>query len=460
MSFANSLSSLLPRPKHDMPHVELLRQTNDVQDVVDAIAKSENVGYDVADFGSEGTKRETVTLENFLPLRHKYPDLELPLPTGIEIRESYQRTKAVFDQIMNEKLRPQGTNANPPPGHPSGVKTIQYNSSGLPGDSKTRAIQIVDQQVDPLQPKLFKIKKMVAPPADEPFAPVLHKSDDKTPQPTKEERDQWNIPSAISNWKNPNGYAIELDKRVASDGRFGKDSVAPREISDGFTKLSEALDVAEKKARQEVKLRGEAKRMLAEQDARDKEEKLRLLALKAREERKRYVGSSSEASVELGALRKRESEKKDRRIQLEKDLRQSKLNTADRLRALAAKQNREISDKVILGAAKASDTSGIQYDSRLFSKAANANSRRSDEQVYENPLFIQEGINTMYRPNFSQMSEVQRAEDTEKAVGIQLLGSTGEKRSREGPVEFTEADNGQQKADDSQSNPPKKHHTS
>lgn len=36
---------------------------------------------------------------------------------------------------------------------------------------------------------------------------------------TVEEQREWKIPPSISNWKNPKGYVIPLDKRLAADGR-------------------------------------------------------------------------------------------------------------------------------------------------------------------------------------------------------------------------------------------------
>ena len=49
----------------------------------------------------------------------------------------------------------------------------------------------------------------------------------------------WKIPPSISNWKNPKGYTIPLDKRLAADGR-GLQEV---QINDNFAKLSEALAI-------------------------------------------------------------------------------------------------------------------------------------------------------------------------------------------------------------------------
>ena len=36
---------------------------------------------------------------------------------------------------------------------------------------------------------------------------------------TAKDQQDWKIPPCISNWKNPKGYTIPLDKRLAADGR-------------------------------------------------------------------------------------------------------------------------------------------------------------------------------------------------------------------------------------------------
>ena len=56
-------------------------------------------------------------------------------------------------------------------------------------------------------------------------------------------------------------------------------------INDNFAKFSEALYIADKHAREEVKLRTEMQTQLAMKQKREKEEQLRELAQRAREER-------------------------------------------------------------------------------------------------------------------------------------------------------------------------------
>lgn len=68
------------------------------------------------------------------------------------------------------------------------------------------------------------------------------------PVSVKDQQD-WKIPPSISNWKNPKGYTIPLDKRLAADGRGLQETA----INDSFAKFTEALYMAESSARQASK---------------------------------------------------------------------------------------------------------------------------------------------------------------------------------------------------------------
>jgi SNW domain-containing protein 1 len=88
----------------------------------------------------------------------------------------------------------------------------------------------------------------------------------------------WKIPPCISNWKNAKGYTIPLDKRLAADGR----GLTEVQINDNFAKLSEALYVAESKAREAVETRAKITRELLAKEKDRKEDELRQLAQAAR----------------------------------------------------------------------------------------------------------------------------------------------------------------------------------
>ncbi len=79
----------------------------------------------------------------------------------------------------------------------------------------------------------------------------------------------------------PQGYTIPLDKRLAADGR-GLQEVA---INDQFAKFTEALYIAEQKARSAVEARAKMQRELLAREKERKERELRELALKARMDR-------------------------------------------------------------------------------------------------------------------------------------------------------------------------------
>merc|ERR1719436_989188 len=114
----------------------------------------------------------------------------------------------------------------------------------------------------------------------------------------------WKIPPAVSNWKNAKGYIIPLDKRLLADGR----NLQETKINDNFAKLSEALYIAEQKARENTELR----RRIAEEHAlREKEKKdteMRASAMRARMDKtltnKNKASSLDEKAKELQNLLK------------------------------------------------------------------------------------------------------------------------------------------------------------
>jgi hypothetical protein len=139
-----------------------------------------------------------------------------------------------------------------------------------------------------------------------------------------DERDSWKIPPCISNWKNPKGFIISLDKRLATDGRDLQENT----ISDSFAYFSDgmcfsssgsvssclcsmpgfcacscscefsfsavysrrssyavALNIAEQKAREEVTKRLNINRELEIQRQKEREEELARIAEEARTQR-------------------------------------------------------------------------------------------------------------------------------------------------------------------------------
>lgn len=77
------------------------------------------------------------------------------------------------------------------------------------------------------------------------------------------------------------GYTIPLDKRLAADGR----GLQQQHINENFSKLAEALYLADRKAREAVEARAQLERKMAAKEKEKKEEHLRAMAQRARDQR-------------------------------------------------------------------------------------------------------------------------------------------------------------------------------
>lgn len=441
-----SFTSLLPPPKYSKKdqeaHQSQVQRSREL--ALKALTDDAEQGNELHQESSfDSLIASKLSFQDFVPIRQRNFNLEIPKPSHEEIEMTYNRTKQIFDRIILKTIQPEAATVKSSRQANDNAYKIEYPS----GNSKSRVLKIVERAQDPLQPNTIKAGKVIAPPVEEPDTPIFHKTggSESDKKLSKEERDKWDIPAAISSWKNPNGYTIGLDKRMAMDARYNKDQMKPHEVSDGFTKLSEALEAADRKAREEIKLRAEAKRQLAEEETREREEKLRLLAQKAREERENQRRVQSRYNVKsLGGQRpaefaanQREIVRKSRREEIERDIRRSKMSTADRLRELAYSQGRDISEKVVLGAAKATESSETHYDSRLFSKGANAQAKRNEEQVYDKPLFAQQTRDTSYRANLQKIDSMIRDEDSLENMSKEKRFSEAD--ATKGPIRFTKS---------------------
>jgi len=278
---------------------------------------------------------------------------------------------------------------------------IRYTPSAQGGaqasGATNRVIRMVEAPVDPMEPPKFKHKRVPRGPPSPP-APVMHSPPRKI---TVQDQQDWKIPPCISNWKNIKGYTIPLDKRLAADGR-GMQEV---QISDNFASLSEALYVAERNARDEVDKRANIQKRIAAKEKETKEEELRLLAQRAREERHAaaappIVDYAEEAG---GANRLRSADEPDANDEgaRERDeLRQERKRERERERRLEARdgkrsrsgreEDRDVSERIALGQAVPTSSETL-YDQRLFNQSAGVASGFSGSDdaynIYDKALF-------------------------------------------------------------------------
>ncbi|KAJ0960378.1 hypothetical protein J5N97_001795 [Dioscorea zingiberensis] len=359
-----------------------------------------------------------------------------------EIEEATARTKAALEKIVNVWL----SAAQPKnvPTQSSDSKFIKYKpsqqSAAFNSGAKERIIQMVEMPVDPLEPPKFKHKR-VPKASGSPPVPVMH----SPPRPvTAEDQQDWKIPPCISNWKNPKGYTIPLDKRLAADGRGLQDV----QINDNFAKLSEALYVAEQNAREAVAMRSKLHKEMLLKEKDRKEHELRALAQKARLVRTGIApapaGPAPTPSWEKIREERRRERERERRLE-------AKDATMGKKSKITRDRDHDISEKVALGMANtgAGHAREVMYDQRLFNQEKGMESGfANDDQynIYDKGLFTtQPTLSTLYRPKKDadfdmyggadeQLEKVLRTErfKPDKA----FTGTSDRPNKRDRPVEF------------------------
>lgn len=407
------------------------------------------VKYDeIARQGHNDTRIVHASFKDLIPLRQRADigEISLDRPSEEEVAAATERTKTALATLVLGAVAAQkpknvkGTSRS----DPTYVRYTPANQMGDATRKNDRIMKIVERQQDPMEPPKFKHKKIPRGPPSPP-PPVMHSPPRKL---TAEDQEAWKIPPPISNWKNPKGYTVPLDKRLAADGR-GLQDVS---INDKFAQFAEALFTADRHAREEVKQRALMQQKLAEKEKAQKEERLRMLAQKAREERagagrrgsyarsdsgaqsrSRSVSSSSQSdSGDDEAAREREQMRRERRQEHEKQLRQSRMGTERRIQMMAREQNRDISEKVALGLAKPTQSTESMWDSRLFNQTSGFDTGFNEDQAYDKPLFAaQDAISSIYRPRANMDdddNEGDRAEfdNIQKRNRFEVLGKAKE----------------------------------
>ena len=311
-------------------------------------------------------------------------------PSEEDISKTTEKTREALEKIVNGKVK-----ANNPKSQlvssaedGNGAAYIRYTPNQTfanPEPPKERIIRMIDAPEDPLEPSRFKHKRLPPPPPSPP-APVMHSPPRKV---SVEDQRSWKIPPCVSNWKNPRGYTIPLDKRLAADGRGLQEVV----VNDNFAKLSEALYLADRHAREEIEKRAALEKKLAENEKRIKEEEMRKMAMEAREKRSQLAQELQEGSAVKGgavarraeseyehhqpheshgddrdSVREREQLRRERMKDRERELRLNRMGQDTKAKVLSKMEDRDISEKIALGIAQPTYSKDMMYDQRLFNQ--------------------------------------------------------------------------------------------
>ncbi|KAK1443667.1 nuclear protein skip-related protein [Babesia gibsoni] len=335
----------------------------------------------------------------------------LARPSDEKIQTNLARTRDALDQALTRRRQNNSVSV----GGQSQPQIFRYTPSQQ--SSRTinqRLIKMVEKETDPLEPSKFRNKKLPAE-APSPPPPLQHSPPRKL---TKEDQLAWKIPPCISNWKNPKGYTIPIDKRVQADGRRLQEIYA----NEKFAVFGESLSLAERTAREEVRLRNEAHRMEKIKEAQEKEEQLRALAARAREERSRLGESSELHAAEF-----------ERKREIEREMRMER--AGKKIKAAAARE-RDITERVALGQAvpsKVHDT----HDTRLLNSVAGLDSgfeAGEDENynIYDKPLFADRSIAGIYQHSNERFSQSLGANEAMRVPSF----ANAKQIQRTTPVEF------------------------
>ncbi|KAH6654981.1 SKIP/SNW domain-containing protein [Truncatella angustata] len=426
------------------------------------------VKYDaIAKQGHRENRIVHSSFKDLIPLRQRADagEINLAKPTEEEIAETKNRTQQALEKLISGAVasqKPKNVNA----GGKREATFVKYTPANQMGDNskkQDRIMKIIERQRDPMEPPKFKHKKIPRGPPSPP-PPIMRSPPRKL---TAQDQEDWKIPPPISNWKNPKGFTVPLDKRLAADGR-GLQDVA---INDKFAQVSEALYMADRHAREEVRQRAVMQQRLAEKEKSQKEENLRMLAQQARQDRaaagrrrdssgsrdsrdsrsrsRSYSYSDSGSDSEDSEIRAREKARRERQKEEERKLRQSRMGTERRIQVMAREQNRDISEKIALGLAKPTQQAETMYDSRLFNQSSGFDSGINEDNPYDKPLFAaQDAISSIYRPRQNdedyedeaagdrEMAKIQKSARYGEVLGKGTFKGSADAEARDGPVQF------------------------
>lgn len=395
---------------------------------VDAEGK---VQYDaIARQGHNDKRIIHTSFKDLIPLRQRADagDINLDRPSEEEIAASTEKTKNALALLVSGAVaaqKPKNVNVGTRK-DPTYVRYTPSNQMGDTSKKNDRIMKIVERQRDPMEPPKFKHKKIPRGPPSPP-PPLLRSPPRKL---TAEDQEAWKIPPPVSNWKNPKGYTVPLDKRLAADGRGLQDVT----INDKFAQFAEALFTADRLTREEVKQRALMQQRLAEKEKAQKEDHLRMLAQQAREERSgagsgrrasrnsrsrsgSYSSGTDRSESEDEEVRERQKMRKEKQREEQEKLRRSRMGAEMKMKMMAREQNRDMSEKVALGLAKPTQSAESMFDSRLFNRTSGFESGFNEDQAYDKPLFAaQDAISSIYRPRHNMDDgDDEEAADSEMA---------------------------------------------
>ena len=324
-------------------------------------------------------------------------------PSGEELELSIRQVRAATEAGIQGKTNRNSQNSSKP-------KTVQLHS-----EDKDYIIRIAEKRNDPFDPSRFRTRKSIALQEDDPETIMTAPLKKLTP----EEEKYWNIPPCVSNWRNPAGNVIPLDKRVAADGRRNQRP----ELSDKFAPFTRALEQTMSSINEAAKQRAIQQRQLLLKQQQEEEERQKEEIRKLRDEKLKL------------ALKRTKEEKRH-----EKLLREH-IEERKRIKQKKRDISAAVSDGRVLSTETYRQNSGEDvFDTNLFGRNAGIDHGYGDEDsynVYDQPLFKQPN-EKLYVPfsgsrKYTQTDEVIKGSQQTISKGVNFTkGETQKPLEREG----------------------------
>ncbi|CAL5051851.1 unnamed protein product [Urochloa decumbens] len=392
-----------------------------------------------------------------------------------EVEATAARTRAALQAIVDARLSAASARRRDADDRQPAFVKYKPSAAALgSGAADERLVRLARAQEDPVLPPRHRRRLVPPRPAgDSPQVTVMH----SPPRPvSRQDAEDWKIPPSVPDWKNAQGYCVPLDKRAAAAAGGRRMREQDVRISDGFAGLSEALYVAEQKAREAVETRGKVQAEMMMKWGQIAERRLRDVASAARAEAAAAAASGAGDAAPAPPPADEEEEERTQRDVVREERRRER--ESERRREASGKKSRvtrdgdrDVGERVALGMASTGAAGAgageVGYDERLFNQDAGIGSGFAADDVYSvysGRLFAAPTAlsSTLYGPNNKRGDsgvyggedgadeEIERIARTERFKPDRGFSGSAERPAagkRERPVEFDAPEEGAE-ADD------------
>ncbi|OHS98941.1 SKIP/SNW domain containing protein [Tritrichomonas foetus] len=305
-----------------------------------------------------------------IPIPAKQPSIEAKEAMNRQVQQSILETL----EAKQGPVRTTGT-----------VSTVRYH-----GENEYE-VRIAEKRYDPLDPSHFRNRTPLTLQNEDP-EPILT---EPTKKLTPEEEAYWSVPSCVSNWRNPAGYVIPMDKRVGADARRFEQP----QLSDKFANLAKALEITSKAINESIAQRSLIERQLQQKKKREEEEKMREEARRINEQKRLINRNKTEEEKKMSQLLEEARENRKRLNRKTRMRREFQANPAGgEFTGIGSEfAGRDTSAQVPLGLPITNQPLEDEFDAKLYDKEGGIDAGYQDEDaynVYDKPLFVNAELKT------------------------------------------------------------------